>query len=200
MGKRAIKPLKNIHMKDIDFFKCLSNSGHISREQSLNNLEHKSSNKRLNTYVKNKIIEPVATRDGISYKFTKHGKDYVKDLGIGITYFQNATSAYHDNKIAEKYLSISNNERQTWKNETQLREEFLNYCEQLNRQHNPKGEEILEEYRTYKKISIPDCCYVSETEETIIWEAITNSYGQQELEAKRVFANVMNMKIEFSEK
>lgn len=200
MRAKKIKPMKNIYKRDIEFFKALSNCGHITKQLCFDNFENTITNKRIDTYVKNGIVQQVADRDGISYKFTSKGKDYVRDLDVGINHFYHSQSAYHDLKIAEKYLSLEIEERNSWRNETQLMEEFNNYCHSLiDDNYDSRGYELLEQWKN-DEISIPDGCYVSKTEEIIIWEAITNSYGEQELQSKREFANVMDYEIQFSKK
>lgn len=199
MRKSKVKNLKHIHMKDIEFFKALSNTGHITKEQAINDLKHYSSNKRLDTYIKNGIIEQRVDYWGQSYRFTQQGKEYVKNLDLGINYFQHPQSAYHDLKIANQYFSLSYDERESWKNETELKNDLIEYCNSLTEQGNYLGERYLEDYHN-GVISIPDACYITETEETIIWEAITDSYGNRELQQKREYANVFKYEIQFSEK
>lgn len=89
---------------------------------------------------------------------------------------------------------MSAKERETWKTETELRQELEEKLQEIKTIDYERYQEInrmLEE----KLISTPDGAYIGkETGIETYFEVITNSYGQTEIEAKERFIEIMDIK------
>lgn len=175
--------ITNINNRDIKAFNALSRCGYVQRENLLTCI----SKSRIENYQKQGLIEKevyVSNRNETTtaYKFTDKGLNLsIKYTGIDKPY--QAQSIMHDCQIADKYFSLTNDERETWKTESELREEFFNKMEELREQDYSRYQELQEQYNN-REISMPDCSYTTETQIEVFFESVTNSYGQAELEAK----------------
>lgn len=207
--ENKIIPLNSLKGKDIKMFRALANCGYISKTDYHNYINpSRNYEEKLKTYIDNNIIKSVWNNKTQEYYYKFAGdkaKDYVRDLDIRkgnpINYFQNPTSIKHDKDIAEKYFSVTDKERDTWKNETELRNMFLDYIEELKFSGDTEQEklenynrayEILEEYKN-RNISTPDGYYVSETQIETVFEVVTDNYKEPEIVAKQEFCTIMKL-------
>ncbi len=164
--------IKNFYNRDRLALISISKCGHVKEAQ----LKNFIADKRISNYVKDNLItkEVFNKNNGeqlVAYKLTKDGKKLL-ERQWGVKGHYNAQSINHDLGISNKYFSLSEDKRETWKTETELRQE-------------------LEE----KLISTPDGAYVDkETGIETYFEVITNSYGQEEIQAKERFVEIMNIK------
>ncbi|MEO2601647.1 hypothetical protein [Clostridium butyricum] len=103
-----------------------------------------------------------------------------------------AQSVNHDLGISNKYFSLSDSEKETWKTETEIRKEFEEKLEELRNSDFERYNDINKMVEE-KSMSVPDCAYIENNIEVYL-EIITNSYGQAEVEAKERFIEIMDIK------
>lgn len=184
--------IKNINNRDITALRALGNCGYVQRENLLNCI----TNSRINNYCKEGLIIKevyVSNKNETTtaYKLTNKGLDLViKHTDVDRPY--RSQSIVHDCQIADKYFSLTKEEQETWKTETQLKDEFNEKLEELREQNYAQYLDLQERYEN-REISIPDCSYTSETGIEIFYESVTNNYGQAELEAKERAIEVLRL-------
>ncbi|MCC0665438.1 hypothetical protein [Clostridioides sp. ZZV15-6597] len=188
------KYIKNFFYRDEKALLSVSRCGYVSH----NNLKEYIAEKRILNYVRDGLVtkESFSKNNGeqlIGYKLTADGRKFV-EREYGFKDHQIAQSLNHDLGISNRYFSLSQEERDTWKTETQIKEEFQQRLEEIRDVDYDRFEEInklLEE----RQISAVDCSYEEkETGIEVYFEVITNSYGKAELEAKKRFIEIMNIK------
>lgn len=186
--------IKNLYNRDRLALTSISKCGHV-RESELKNF---IADKRINNYVKDNLVtrEVFNKNNGeqlVAYKLTKEGKKLL-EREWGVKNHYNAQSINHDLGISNKYFSLSEDKRETWKTETELRQELEGKLQEIKTIDYERYQEInrmLEE----KLISTPDGAYIDkETGIETYFEVITNSYGQIEIEAKERFIEIMDIK------
>lgn len=186
--------IKNLYNRDRLALTSISKCGHV-RESELKNF---IADKRINNYVKDNLVtrEVFNKNNGeqlVAYKLTKEGKKLL-EREWGVKNHYNAQSINHDLGISNKYFSLSEDKRETWKTETELRQELEEKLQEIKTIDYERYQEInrmLEE----KLISTPDAAYIDkETGIETYFEVITNSYGQTEIEAKERFIEIMDIK------
>lgn len=194
-------------LKDKIAFQAFSNVGYCTREQLISNINGMS-NKRIDNYVKAGYIKcEVCNKRNeniTSYKLTQEGKNYI-NKNFGITHNYVAQNPHHDKALADKYFSLTEKERATWKNETVLKNELkdflkeLEYNKQVYQYENKQTheierytvEELLQRYED-REYSVCDCSYISESGVQIVYEVETNNYHKAEIKAKLEYCNIIN--------
>ncbi|MDI6220631.1 hypothetical protein KLJ98_15290 [Clostridioides difficile] len=194
------KYIKNFFYRDEKALLSVSRCGHISHD----NLKEYVAEKRILNYERDGLItkEAFSKNNGeqlVGYKLTAEGRKFV-EREYKFKEHQIAQSLNHDLGIANIYFSLTQEERDTWKTETQIRQDFEERLEEIRLNDYERYEEInklIEE----RQISIVDCSYVDrETQIENYNEIITNSYGQAEIEAKEKFIEIMNIKSYITER
>lgn len=191
----AKKYIKNFYYRDQKALLAVSKCGYVSHT----NLKNFVADSRIKNYCRDGYIikETVTKPNGEvleGYKLTKQGREFVaKEYGFKDHY--HAQSLNHDLGVANKYFSLTEQERETWKTETELRNEFEEKLNQLYHENYERYNEIREQLEQ-GQISMPDCSYTSEKGVEIAYEIITNNYGQQEIEAKEKFVEIMKLEYE----
>lgn len=194
------KYIKSFFYRDEKALLAVSRCGHISH----NNLKEYIAEKRISNYQRDGLVtkEVFSKNNGeqlVGYKLTAEGRKFV-EREYGFKEHQIAQSLSHDLGIAKIYFSLTQEERDSWKTETQIRNEFEERIEEIRINDYDRYEEInklIEE----KQISVVDCSYVDkETGIENYVEVITNSYGQAEIEAKERFVEIMNIKSYITER
>lgn len=148
---------------------------------------------RLKNYIHDDYVK--AGDKGLGYQLTDKGKDLLESKwGMDKTY--NAQSENHDLAIADKYLALSQYERDTWKNETELREDFENKLEELRDQGQEELAKTYEEMYHDHTISMCDGAYTNSEGIEVYYEIITNNYGEAELMAKEAIVQIMGVEYE----
>lgn len=180
MGRKSVNKFMN---RDRLAMTAVSRCGYCTKTHLNNHIK----DSRVNAYeragwLKKETLVTNKNEKITAYKLTTEGKK-VLEKNFGVKQHYKEQSVVHDLKIADRYFSLTDKERETWRTETQIRHEF-----------NEKLQEIKQvDYNQYKKIlddmreglySMPDCAYTTEQGVEIFFEAITNNYGQAELEAK----------------
>jgi len=123
------------------------------------------------------------------YSLTEKGKKLCQKE-MGAKYFYKSSSPRHDLEVTEKYMSLSQEQRNTWITEGELRERVISM--------DPKYEQRLLD----REISPTDGAYVvrdgTGLERFITYEVVTSAYGRQEIRAKEEFATVLKSTIEYT--
>lgn len=182
--------------RDKDAFTAMSRVGHITKEHMKNcNI----ADSRIKNYIRDGLIERVAyktnTTTGYAYKLTRQGRE-VAERNWGVNNHYHAQSATHDLSIANKYFSLSEDQKQTWVTETELRYRFEAKLQELKDQGQEETARTYEEMLEKGLISMPDASYTSENGVEVSYEVITSSYGRQELQAKETYVEIMKCKYE----
>ena len=168
----------------------------IGSHKELNNFVADS---RIKNYCRDGLVEKEVFNKTngeqlIGYKLTKEGKSFV-EKNYGFTGHQHSQSLPHDLGISDKYFSLTEAERETWRTETELRTQLDQELERMQYKDYDRWNELTEKLKE-REISVTDCSYTTGGI-TIVYEVVTNSYGRAEIQAKEEFATVMNTQIEF---
>lgn len=177
--------------RDEDAFKMMYRCGTCSDEQ----LNEFVKDKRLGNYARDGYTEKVEYKNfeksQSGYKLTKKGREHC-EREYGVINAQHAQSLNHDHGIAEKYLSVDKETRESWKTETDLQEKFKEYVDTLDKDE----QERIREMQEQGEVSTPDAYYVTKEGVEICYEVVTSSYGAAEIEAKIEFCEIMEIEYE----
>lgn len=176
-----------IKEQDRETYNLLLNCRHVTQEQ----LRTYSSTNRINSYLKEKLIEKVDIADLRIYRLTNKGyREFEKVLGReNCRYHSN--SILHDIKLAEKYIQVhERNEAVRWRNEEDLKREKNQLLEQL------REERDFERIERLEKVSVPDCSY-SSGDFDICYEVITDNYSNIDIQAKIDYCREFHTSITF---
>lgn len=208
MGKRKSKykiDKNTLNQDDKKMWNALRVCGHMTRRQ----LEEFVTRTRVEHYLKDGLLtKDIEIKDGvriIGYTPTPHGIRFAKSH-LHLDEFYSSKSVHHDIKLADFYMSKSQDVRDTFKSETQLRNEFRSMMTELAESDPVKHYEYKEMWAK-GEISTPDMAYTEvryEQEEEIVeeicYESVTKNYSQTEIEAKRTFSRIMKYKIIIEER
>lgn len=191
---------KTLTEDDKKAWNALRVTGHMTRRQ----LEEFIPRARVEHYVKDGLwTKEVEIKDGvriIGYTPTSKGIRFAKSH-LHLDQFYSSKSVHHDIKLADFYMAKSQEVRDTFKSETELRNEFRSMMSDLA-ESDPTTHQQYKEMWQRGEISTPDMSYtevryeeVEEIVEEVCYESITKNYKQSEIEAKRTFARIMKMQI-----
>lgn len=172
-----------------------SRCGHCSNQQLKNYVaDSRIKHYIYDGYIKKEVFNKNNAEQLIGYKLTNEGRKLLEtEWGVKKHYI--AQSINHDIGIANKYFSLSEQQKEEWKTETELRHEFIERLEELKYEDYSRYEE-LNNMLDERQISIPDGSYEIEPGIEVCYEVITNSYGQAEILAKENYIEIMNVKYE----
>lgn len=187
--------------RDIKAFKSLGVCGHV-RPQQLLSIVAKN---RIASYEKDGLIEKVVyehpnqKKPIEGYRLTSRGYRFIKEH-IGVDYPYHNTSLKHDLKVADKYFSLTEKERETVVTEKEARVIVKNKIEDL-RKNNSQDYDFQNEL--FKNSSSVDFIYSTTDKETgevieVGFEAITRNYTDSELLQKSNFATLYNCRLEWA--
>lgn len=164
----------------------MSKCGFVTREQ-LNNYIAKN---RIDNYLKEKLIVKNTHVDNknnsiTAYKLTSKGKE-VLTKNFGVTNHYSARSINHDIKLSNRYFTLSEKEKESWKTEHDIRDLFNKKLDYIKENNYDRYQEILNQ-----KISMLDCCYTTEMGQEIYFEVITINYSAEDIQAKEYTYNVL---------
>lgn len=184
--------LKQIFPRDKEFFSNIRNTGVVT-PQNYKNAGVSSS--RIKTYAKAGLIEktPKENRGAFGYKLTSEGKDFMeRTWGMERAENYSFQSLNHDRKLEEEYYKIDHSQYE-WKTESQARDMFQQKIDEIREQDPNRADEIQRLWDN-KEISMPDAMIINRTTGVVTAiEVVTNSYGQQELQAKETFVEIMEV-------
>ena len=130
------------------------------------------------------------------YRLTSKGRDFCRrELSICRQY--SAQNPAHDLALADRYFSLSETERETWRTESQSRDAVKEYIQQLREQGEEERSRELWERLEDGRLSMPDAVYTRSDGVSVAFEVVTNNYGREELEAKEQASETLGAQIEF---
>lgn len=175
--------ITSLYPRDEKTLKMLACVGYADHEQ----LHEFLRDKRINGYLKDRLIEKERLsvpghpeRDRICYKLTDHGRAFCR-RELGLEHVYHAQSPRHDLPLADRYLSLTPEERATWRTEGDLRATLDERIQDMDPEKSRQLRGELEDGR----ISMPDAAYTASDGEEVSFEVVTDSYGRAEIEAKQ---------------
>lgn len=188
--------IKRMMSHDIAAFEAMAKCGHISKAHFQQVGVGES---RIGKYMKEGLVERVNWKNrnnsGVCYKLTDAGKDfYYERTGFGG--FYSPQSGAHDLAIADKYFSLSNDERKSFLTEKQARKVFRTHLNDLRAQDRSQEADHLAGLLKSGQISMPDALYRS-GDRLVAFEVITSSYGRAEIAAKEAFVDAVGADTDF---
>ncbi|CEP82664.1 hypothetical protein [Paraclostridium sordellii] len=191
-SKNKHTDLKQIFPRDKEFFGNIKNCGVVTTQHLKDAGITKS---RMKEYIKCGYMQKTKPENGgkFGYVATPRGKDFAeKTWGYERKDFYTFQSLEHCGKLAEEYFQTDHS-RYEWRTESQAREMFQDKIEQI-REEDPGRAEKIEQLWEKGDISMPDALVIERgTERILAVEVITNSYGQQELQQKELFVEIMQV-------
>lgn len=198
MAKRHITRL---YPRDVRAFSALARCGHVTQAQ-LKSCGLRD--KRIYGYQRDGLVKKcVYSRPGnnkandvICFKLTDKGRNLCRNE-LSMPHIYGAQSPKHDLALSERYFSLSDSERSTWRTEGELRDAFREHIRQLEEQgEQERAQELLDKLQE-RAVSMPDASYTTETGVDIAYEIVTNNYGEAEIESKETAAEELGLSIEF---
>ena len=187
MGRKA-HYINHVSDRDIEAFRILFNCQHVPRDLL------RISDNRLESYRKEGIITVCRTLENNQpvIKFTDKGYSYIKKLDDfkGRVPYKSTTAAQHNMKLAEIYSKLSREDQLNWKTEKELNLYYNERMEYLREHEHDRYEELRD-----LKVSTADGGVVVSGQVTMLYEIVTGSYGQAELEAHEAYAEVLDTQI-----
>lgn len=188
--------IKRMMSHDIAAFDSLAKCGHISADHFKQVGVGES---RIGKYMKDGLIERVSyqNRDdsGVCYKLTDEGKDFYFER-TGFKGFYNAQSGAHDLAIADKYFSLTPDERESFQTEREARSVFREHLDDLRAQGRSQEADHLSALLKSGQITMPDALYRS-GDKLVAFEVITSSYGRAEIASKEAFVEAIGAESDF---
>lgn len=191
--------ITTIYPRDVNALSALGRCGYVTHDQ-LNTFLR---DKRIDGYCKDGLVERTVysrpgnrEQDQTVYCLTRTGREFCR-RELSMSHLYSAQNPSHDLALAERYFTLTPSERDTWRTETQSREDIENRICQLREQgESCQAEQLSERLRT-GELSMPDAVYTASDGAAVAFEVITSNYGQAELEAKEGAAEVLGASIEF---
>ena len=182
MGRKS-HYVQSINHKDIDFLNSLRCSGICTKSQATQFI----SANRLKNFVLDRTLEKCSfiTKDGQRqevYRISKQGEKFIERQIPQIpNRYYSSTGQEHDLKLMDKILTLSREERQTMRCESEIRDEFKERLQTyLEQGDTERYNQLYEAMFITHSISMPDLGYGVEE----YYEVITSSYGEAEIAAK----------------
>ena len=198
MPKRTKPYITQFFNRDKLAFTAFSKCGHLTTVQLK---QCGLADARIKNYIRDGLVEKVAFKQGRitgeAYKLTKSGRELAESKWALRNHYH-AQSPIHDLTIANKYFSLPDHLRETWMNETEVRDLFLEHLNQMAEQGEVQTAKMYEDMLQRGLISCPDGLYTNEQGVQVCYEVLTNNYGTEELQAKEAFVAVMKTEYETS--
>lgn len=184
MGRGKKKQYINVlTSKDKEMLRAFWNCGRLSSDHLKGGLamsDRRVVNFQRDGYVEKARLLNLKTKEmDAVYQLTEKGRSTVESY-LNLTHCYKSNSGRHDLAVADKYFSLTKDERNTWQTEGQLRERSYGY--------ETEG----------KRISATDGAYVAENGRFIAFEVVTRNYGKAEIEAKENFSAALGMQLEMT--
>ena len=182
MGRKS-HYVQSINHKDIDFLNSLRCSGICTKSQATQFI----SANRLKNFLLDRTLEKCSfvSQDGKRqevYRISKQGEKFIERQIPQIpNRYYSSTGQEHDLKLMDKILTLSREERQTMRCESEIRDEFRERLQAyLEQGDTERYNQLYEAMYISHSVSMPDLAYgVNE-----FYEVITSSYGEPEIAAK----------------
>lgn len=193
------KHITTLYPRDIKALSALGRCGYVDRDQ----LGEFLRNKRIEGYCKDGLLErSVYSRPGSRehdrevYRLTAAGRSLCR-RELSMTHLYSPQNPAHDLALSERYFSLSDAQRETWRTEGQSRDALEEHIHLLRDQGEEERADQLWERLRSGALSMPDAVYTSPEGVTVAFEVITSNYGQAELEAKEEAAEALGAAVEF---
>lgn len=191
------KYIKSFNAKDKNAFTAFSKCGHLNHNhlKSLGVSETKIKN-----YSRDGLIKKVAydikgqVNNGICYKLTDEGRK-VAERKFDLQKFAQNTNGHerHNLDVANKYMSLTQEERATVLNEREVRDLVQDRILEIeNKQERDQASELLDQ----GAMSMPDIVYTTEEGVTMAYETTTNNYGEEDIVAKQETCTFIKAELE----
>lgn len=191
MPKRTTPYITQFFNRDKLAFTALSKVGHVTTAQLK---QCGLADSRIKNYIRDGLIEKIAFKQGKTtgeaYKLTKVGRELAESKWALRGHYH-AQSPKHDLALANKYFSLSEQQRDSFMSETQVRDLFMEKLQIMRDQGQEELSKRYEDMLTKGLISMPDAIYINEQGVEVSYEVITNNYGIEELQAKEAFVQIM---------
>ncbi|WP_201317673.1 hypothetical protein [Paenibacillus sp. EPM92] len=196
MARRGKPLISQFFNRDRLAFTALAKCGHVSHE-------HLRScglvDKRIQNMVRDRHFEKVVYKQNGKikecYQLTKLGRQTASRLWqLERVYY--AQSPAHDVALADKYFSLPENLRDSWKSENEVRGQFQEQLRMMHEQDQEMQAKLYEDMLIRGLISMPDCVYTNENGLEIAFEIITGNYSEEELRAKEALVEIMQYQYE----
>ncbi|RYI28285.1 hypothetical protein EVU96_13980 [Bacillus infantis] len=198
MPKRTTPYITQFFNRDKLAFTTLSKCGHLTTAQLK---QCGLTDSRIKNYIRDGLVEKVTFKQGKArtigeaYKLTKSGRELAERQWALRSHYH-AQSPVHDLAIANKYFSLPDHLRETWITETEARDLFQEHLNQMREKGQEETAKLYQDMLEKGVISCPDGLYTNEQGVTVAFETITNNYGEEELQAKEAFVQVMGTQYE----
>lgn len=177
--------ITHIYPRDTQAFSALGRCGHVSHEQ----LGEFLRDKRIKDYERSGLVEKVLysrpgdrAEDRTCYRLTRKGREFCRHE-LHMTGMYRTQSVTHDIAIADRYFSLTREERETWQTETEIMGRLWDHVRELeDRGEQERADELTAQLRD-GEISMPDAAYTTGGRE-VAFEVVTNNYGAAEIEGK----------------
>lgn len=188
--------IKRMMSHDIAAFEAMAKCGHISQEHFK---QVGVGDSRIGKYMKEGLVQRVSWQNrnesGVCYKLTDEGKDFYFER-TGFKGFYHSQSGAHDLAIANKYFSLTPDERDSFLTEKQARSIFREHVDELRSQGRSQEADHLSALLKSGQITMPDALYRS-GEKLVAFEVVTSSYGRAEIASKEAFVEAIGAEADF---
>ena len=194
-------PLKHVYPKDIRCMSILANYGAMGRD-TFHKME--ITDNRIKSYLHAGLIKETSVVDkngnGIRtyFELGNKGKDFCRHECHSKHFISNANASTHNAKVSEYLVNnLSKKELDTCLSERELQpfiEDRLH--EYLDKQEHDHYQELVDALQN-NQLSMPDIIYKTELG---TWEAVeitTDSYGNEEIEAKTMTCELLSVEVTF---
>ncbi|WP_025676892.1 hypothetical protein [Paenibacillus massiliensis] len=191
MARRSKPLVTQFFSRDRLAFTAMFKVGHVSHDHL-----HKCglADRRIKNLIRDGHLEKIAYKQkgktNECYRLTKMGRETASRLW-GLSHAYHAQSPVHDIALAEKYFCLSEEQWESWRTETEIRNQFIDRLEFLREQGKAVEAKLYEDQLNEGLISMPDATFVNESGQIIGFEVVTNSYGIEELMAKETLVQIM---------
>lgn len=180
------KHITHIYPRDRGALAALGRCGYVEKSQ----LGEWWRDKRLSNFEKDGLIQRAICScpgsrgdDRTVYRLTAKGRNLCKEV-CNLSHLYSPQNPVHDLPLAERYCTLSPIQRETWQTEGDLLERFFQKVEYMRDEGDEIAAQLLVREWDEGKISMPDCAYKVDVVTELAFEVTTNSYGQEEIEAK----------------
>lgn len=176
-----------ISEKDRNPYELLLNCRHANLQQLK---EIGASQNRINSYLKERLIECVRGKDYDLYRLTDKGYKQFQKVLQSDNMRYHSQSPKHDERLAQRYIETKREfPDMKWKNEEDLKcmkRDMISECRE-------RGD--FERMEKLEMSSVPDC--IITTDVSICYDVITDNYSNVDIIAKEEFSECLQLECKF---
>lgn len=161
----------NYSKSEVNGFRGLANTGVIKISEFKSGFSEKSFNRLKELKMVETKTYCVNGKDVTVVRLTRTGKKFVKSAMVDKLYKYNPRQLSHDLKLSEKYMSLSEVEKNSWVHEGKM-------SEQYEKMGIPKEKIESGEVQTI------DGCYTNSAGEIVAVEVFTSNYSKEAVNGK----------------